>query len=106
MTHSPWTIGHTLAELDHVIQSVHRLKFGARVRQLRQERGLAQEQFAHLAGMDRTYVSGIERGRRNPTLDIIVRLAEALEVEPAELLTQLSSAGEAHELPHQRPARL
>jgi transcriptional regulator with XRE-family HTH domain len=56
------------------------------VHALREERGLSQENFAHVAGLDRTYVSGIERGRRNPTLDIIVQLAAALEVPPADLL--------------------
>jgi transcriptional regulator with XRE-family HTH domain len=56
------------------------------VRALREERGLSQENFAHVAGLDRTYVSGIERGRRNPTLDIIVQLAAALEVPPSDLL--------------------
>jgi transcriptional regulator with XRE-family HTH domain len=57
------------------------------VRALREGRGLSQENFAHVAGLDRTYVSGIERGRRNPTLDIIVQLAAALEVPPADLLS-------------------
>lgn len=64
----------------------HRAAFGARVRELRQERGWSQEGFAHHANLDRTYVSGIERGTRNPTLDIIYRLAEALGVPAADLL--------------------
>lgn len=37
-------------------------------------------------GLDRTYISGLERGRRNPTLDVIVKLAEALNVQPIELM--------------------
>ena len=56
------------------------------MRALREERGLSQENFAHVASLDRTYVSGIERGRRNPTLDIIVQLATALDVPPSDLL--------------------
>lgn len=65
----------------------HRLAFGDRLRDLRRERGWkSQEEFAHHVGMDRTYISGMERGRRNPTLDIIVRLARALEISPAALL--------------------
>jgi transcriptional regulator with XRE-family HTH domain len=55
------------------------------VRELRTARGWSQEEFAHRAELDRTYVSGIERGRRNPTLDVIVGLAETLEVETADL---------------------
>jgi len=70
-------------------QEAHRIKFGDRLRQLRCEKGwTSQEAFAHHAGMDRTYISGLERGRRNPTLDILVRLADSLEVEPAELLQE------------------
>jgi len=65
----------------------HRTAFGARVRELRTERGWSQEDFAHRAELDRTYVSGIERGVRNPTLDIIYRLAQTLDVPPADLLS-------------------
>lgn len=64
----------------------HRAAFGARVRELRTERGWSQEDFAHRANLDRTYVSGIERGTRNPTLDIIQKLARALDVPAADLL--------------------
>lgn len=48
-------------------------------------RGLSQEEFADLAGLHPTYVSGIETGYRNPTVKIIARIAEALDVEPAQL---------------------
>lgn len=64
----------------------HRAAFGARVRELRLGHGWSQEDFAHRANLDRTYVSGIERGTRNPTLDIIHKLAQALEVPAADLL--------------------
>lgn len=68
----------------------HRIAFGDRVREVRKAKGWAsQEDFAHHAGLDRTYVSGIERARRNPTLDVIVRLAHALEVSPADLLATI-----------------
>ena len=56
-----------------------------RVRELREALTLSQEAFAHKAGLDRTYVSGVERGRRNPTLDVLYRLADALEVEVRDL---------------------
>lgn len=58
----------------------HRAAFGARVRELRTGHGWSQEDFAHRANLDRTYVSGIERGQRNPTLDIVYRLAQTLDV--------------------------
>lgn len=64
----------------------HRAAFGARVRELRNEHGWSQEDFAHRAELDRTYVSGIERGVRNPPLDIIYRLAQTLDVPASDLL--------------------
>lgn len=62
-----------------------RTAFGARLRELRTDLGWSQEEFAHRANLDRTYVSGVERGVRNPTLDVITRLADTLEVEVADL---------------------
>jgi len=65
----------------------HRIAFGEHLRDLRQERGWAtQKAFAHHVGLDRTYISGLERARRNPTLDVIVKLARGLDVTPSELL--------------------
>ena len=52
--------------------------FGAAVRRHRELVRLTQEDLADRAGLDRTYVSGIERGARNPTLKILQRLADAL----------------------------
>lgn len=60
-----------------------RKKLGANVQRLRREKGLSQEELADLAGLHRTYVSGVERGVRNPTLTVIDRLARALGVEMA-----------------------
>lgn len=62
-----------------------RVALGMRVRELREALTLSQEAFAHKAGLDRTYVSGVERGRRNPTLDVLYRLADALEVDVRDL---------------------
>jgi transcriptional regulator with XRE-family HTH domain len=61
--------------------------FGANVRRWRKARGLSQEELADRAKLHPTYVSGIETGHRNPTVKIIARLAEALEVEPATLFS-------------------
>lgn len=61
-------------------------RFGAMIRQLRQRAGLSQEKLADAAGLDRTYVGGIERGERNVALINIVRLAKALGVPPHRLL--------------------
>lgn len=59
---------------------------GRNVRQRRQERGLTQEQLAFEVQLDLTYVGGIERGRRNPSLLVLVRLAAALGMTPSDLL--------------------
>jgi transcriptional regulator with XRE-family HTH domain len=61
------------------------LAFGDRIRQLRDERMLSQEQLAHLAGIHPTYLSGVERGKRNLSLVNIQRLARALDVAPSAL---------------------
>lgn len=58
---------------------------GNRIRELRRETGLSQEAFADKCGLDRTYVSGIERGVRNPTLEVISVLAAGLEIEISKL---------------------
>ena len=63
-----------------------RLRFGQRLRELRRERGLSQEALGGRADLDLTYVGGIERGERNPSLVNICRLAGALGVEPSVLL--------------------
>lgn len=57
------------------------IKFGKRVRELRKERGWSQEEFADRCGLDRTYVSGIERGVRNTTLEVIGMISSGLNVE-------------------------
>ena len=67
--------------------------FAQRLRALRLERSLSQEQLAHRAGLDRTYVSSCEAGRRNVTLRTICRLASALEVDPGELVSGLCVGG-------------
>ena len=62
--------------------------FGERVRALRSARGWSQEELAHRAHRHFTFVSQIERGERNPTLLTIIQVAEALEVDPGDLITK------------------
>ena len=63
------------------------VKFGLRVRELREAEGLSQEGLAELAHLHRTYIGSVERGERNISLINIYRLARALGVAPSELLT-------------------
>jgi len=60
-------------------------KFGQQIKTLRKARNLSQEDLAELCGLDRTYISGIERGIRNVSLRNIEVLAHALEVTLADL---------------------
>jgi len=58
---------------------------GANVRRLRLAKGLSQEELAFSSELHRTYISGVERGIRNPTVLIVARIASAL-AEPADAL--------------------
>ncbi|WP_254429689.1 MULTISPECIES: helix-turn-helix domain-containing protein [Ruegeria] len=56
------------------------------MRRLRQSKGWSQEEFAHEAGLHRTYISDLERGARNPTITVVDKLAKALGVKVGALL--------------------
>ncbi|WP_231511640.1 helix-turn-helix domain-containing protein [Chondromyces apiculatus] len=60
--------------------------FGRNLRRLRTSAGLSQEELAARSGLHRTYVSSVERGNRNVSLENIFALAEALKCEPRDLL--------------------
>jgi transcriptional regulator with XRE-family HTH domain len=66
-----------------------RLRFN--MRRLRHLKGWSQEEFAHQAGLHRTYVSDLERGARNPTIEVIDKLAVALGVPVGALLDDENS---------------
>ncbi len=61
---------------------------GRNVRRLRQQKGLTQEELAFEAEIDLTYMGGIERGRRNPSLLVMARIAKALSVPLTKLLSE------------------
>lgn len=67
-------------------QKTVKVLFGKRVKLLRLQAGLSQEAFALKCGLDRTYVSGIERGLRNPTLEVIALIATGLGIEIKNLI--------------------
>jgi len=70
------------------VSSNARRIFAQRLRQIRQIRGLSQEELADMAGLHRTYVGSVERSERNVSIDNMERLAIALEVDITELLTK------------------
>ena len=57
-----------------------KVQFGKRLRELRESQGFSQESLAHEAELDRTYISGVERGKRNISIENIQRLALALNI--------------------------
>lgn len=65
-------------------------RFATNLTRLRRERGLSQEELAHRAGVDRTFVSGCERLVRNPTLTTVEKIAHGLAVDPNKLFERLS----------------
>jgi transcriptional regulator with XRE-family HTH domain len=67
--------------------------FAANLRRLRHARGLSQEVLAYEAGVNRTYMSKLEKGATYVGLEIIGKLAAVLEVEPAELLRRPPKKG-------------
>lgn len=79
-------ISRTTLKLGPVKDAISiREEFGKRLRELRQKANLSQEELAHLAGLDRSYIGGVERGERNVSLINIHKIAQALRVHPRGL---------------------
>ena len=62
--------------------------FGTNVKKQRLLRGISQEKFSEQCGLHRTYISDIERGTRNVSLENVQRIADALKMDPSELLKE------------------
>lgn len=71
-------------------------QLGKTIRHLRSAKGYSQEGFANACGLDRTYVGGVERGERNLSFKNLLRFAQALGIEPSELLAEISSNSESN----------
>jgi transcriptional regulator with XRE-family HTH domain len=67
--------------------------FGRAVRRLRSRRNISQEQLAHDSGLDRSYIGGVERAERNPSLIAIEKIARGLDVSLAELFAECANIG-------------
>lgn len=65
--------------------------FASNLKAMREAKGLSQEELAHRAGIDRTYVSSLERSVYNASIDVVDRLAKALDIEASELLRRSHS---------------
>lgn len=87
VTHSLWTTSHLCAICEKMKEADTSilLAFGLRLRAVRAATQISQEALAELAELDRTYISLLERGRRNPSLVCVASLAQALNVTVSEL---------------------
>lgn len=63
-----------------------RVRVGLNLQNARRQRGLSQEELAHLASVHQTYLSGVERGKRNPTIEVLDRLASVLGIDIERLV--------------------
>src|SRR5260370_8710150 len=90
-----------------------RERVGLNLQRLRREKGLSQEELADLANIHQTYLSGVERGKRNPTVTVLQRIAEALGADIEDLvnrrresrLENLNVSAKPNCLPHRRHRR-
>lgn len=64
---------------------------GDELRRVRENAGLTQEELAYKAGLHRTYISMLERNRKSPTLEVLFRIASALDVSAAELIARVEA---------------
>jgi transcriptional regulator with XRE-family HTH domain len=68
-----------------------RKALGQAVQEIRADRGLTQEELADRSSLHRTYIAGIEGGLRNPTIEVLIRLAAGLGCSPSELFKQIET---------------
>jgi transcriptional regulator with XRE-family HTH domain len=66
-----------------------RIKFGAKIKALRIAKGYSQEKLAELADLDRTYIPGIESGKRNVSIIVIEKIAKAFQLTISDLTNSL-----------------
>jgi ribosome-binding protein aMBF1 (putative translation factor) len=83
--HRPWTNRPHLAPWVDMTDHESLRELGKRVREMRKQLGMTQEQLAHQAELDRSYVGGIERGERNITFSVLCQVARALAIDVGAL---------------------
>lgn len=66
-----------------------KIKFGQRVRELRISTGYSQEKLAELSDLDRTYIPGIESGKRNVSIVVVAKIAKAFQISISELMDNI-----------------
>ena len=81
----------------HTMDKTLSQRFGSTIVRLRKERGISQETFANQASIDRHYMSDIENGRRNISLDIIEKIAKSLQLPISVLFSEVEKEQESYE---------
>lgn len=82
---------------EHPSASNFLVSLGESINKRRLYLGLSQQELAGLAGLHRTYVSDIERGARNPTVGTILRIAQALQIQPSRLFRSADETADQNE---------
>lgn len=82
-----------------------RVLVGRNIRRIRVAKGIAQERLAFDAGVDRSYLGGMERGQENPTVDVLDRVAATLAVPLKDLFTESKEGADFSGLPRGRKPR-
>lgn len=75
-----------MSTTDYYVRMTIQKKFGKKLKEIRKSENLTQEKLAELASIDRSYISDVERGVKNISLEKIGKLAEALDMQIWELL--------------------
>ena len=88
----PWTYRHHLLTMSGVKQDPLKV-LGQRIRAKRKSRGWTQEDLADIAGIDRSYIGGVERGQRNLTFKVLCQICNALGCDVAALTKGIPGAG-------------
>ena len=87
---------------EQTVVKTFQAKFGSVVRSQRQGAGLSQEELAHRSGLHRTYVTDVERGARNPSLNSIKKLSDALGVSLSDLFGLIETVERKERTPDSR----
>lgn len=77
--------------------------FGRALQDLRQRRGVSQEQLGFASGYHRNYISLLERGKKSPSLTALLQLARALNVRPTEFIQRVEADADLNQVWHRRP---
>jgi transcriptional regulator with XRE-family HTH domain len=85
--YSPWTVSRQ----GFILLTGMKINdaFGQMLKQIRESQGITQESLAFTSGLDRTYISLLERGKRQPSLKTLFSICQVLEIKPSEMIAKI-----------------